>query len=84
MRKRVYKVLEALEHGDWVSVKICKSEGISSRVRNEISELRRSYHVEIITVNHFIGRGSAYFLVESDENFERVKFLLKKHKKEEN
>ena len=84
MRKKVYEVLEALDHGDWVSVKMCKLEGMSSRVRNEISELRKIYHVEIITVEHFIGRGSAYFLVESDENFERVKFLLKKHKKEEN
>ncbi len=73
--------MKALEHGDWVSVKICKSEGISSRVRNEISELRRIYHIEIITVECFLGRGAAYFLVDSNVNLGRVNRLLKKHKK---
>lgn len=83
MRKKVYEVLEALENGDWVSVKLCKFEGLSSRVRNEIYELRRIHRVQIITVESFLGKGAAYFLVESDENFERVKMLLKKHKKRE-
>lgn len=84
MRKKVYEVLKALDNSDWVSVKICKFEGISSRVRNEIYELRRIHHVQIITVESFLGKGAAYFLVDSTENFERVKLLLKKYKKEEN
>lgn len=43
MRKRVYWVLEALCHGDIVSGYTCKLDGTSSRVRNEIYELRRQY-----------------------------------------
>ncbi len=81
MRKKVYEVLRALDNSDWVSVYTCKLDGMSSRVRNEISELRRIHRVQIITVENFTGRGAAYFLVDSDENFERVKILLKKHKK---
>ena len=81
MRKKVYEVLEALENGDWVSVKICKFAGISSRVRNEIYELRRIHRVRIITVESFIGRGAAYFLETSDANIKRVEMLLKTHEK---
>ncbi len=84
MRKKVYEVLRALDNWDWVSVYTCKLDGTSSRVRNEISELRRIHHVQIVTVESFIGRGAAYFLVDSDESFERVKMLLKKYKKREN
>ena len=82
MRKKVYEVLKALENDDWVSVYTCKLDGTSSRVRNEISELRRIHRVRIITVEGFVGRCAAYFLDDTDENFERVKMLLKKHKKE--
>lgn len=80
MRKKVYAILEALDNGYWVSVKICKLDGTSSRVRNEISELRRKYGVRIITVENFLGRCAAYFLVYSGDNFERVKMLLKTYK----
>lgn len=81
MRKKVYEVLEALDNGDWVSVYTCKLDGTSSRVRNEVSELRRKYGVKIITVENFLRRCAAYFLVDSAKNLERVKILLKKHKK---
>jgi len=84
MRKKVYEVLRALDNWDWVSVYTCKLDGISSRVRNEILELRSIHRVQIVTVECFIGRGAAYFLVDSDTNFKRVKMLLKKHKKREN
>ena len=82
MRKKVYEVLKALYNEDWVSVTICKFEGISSRVRNEIYELRRIHHVGIITVESFSGKEAGYFLVDSNENFKKVKMLLKEHKKE--
>ena len=84
MRKRTYGILKALNHDDIVSVYTCKLDGMSSRVRNEISELRRKYGIEIITVEGFVGRCAAYFLVDSDANFEKVKMLLKKHKKKKN
>ena len=84
MRKKTYKILEALNHGDIVSVYTCRLDGMSSRVRNEISELRRIHRVQIITIEGFVGRCAAYFLVSSSENFERVKMLLKRHKKRKN
>lgn len=77
MRKRVYWVLEALYHGDIVSGFTCKLDGISSRVRNEIHELRHQYKVKIISVPEFIGRHTSYYLDESKENLEHVETLLK-------
>ena len=84
MRKKVYEILEALDHDDIVSVYTCKLDGMSSRVRNEIHELRRTYNVQIMTKEGFVGRCAAYFLEPSPENIKRVKMLLKMYKKQEN
>lgn len=81
MRKRVYQVLKSLHHGDIVSVYTCRLDDMSARVRNEISELRRVYGVQIATVGSFVGRHAAYFLDTSDENIKRVERLLQAHKK---
>ena len=83
MRKKVYGALEVLDNGDMVSHYFFQMDEMSSRVRNEIYELRRNYRVEIITVEGFVGRCAAYFLVDSEENLKRVKMLLKMHKKRE-
>ena len=83
MRKRTYEVLRALENCDIVSHLFCKLDDMSSRVRNEIYELRNIYDVEIHSEGSFVGRHSAYFLVGSKKNLRRVKMLLKTHKKEE-
>lgn len=84
MRKKVYEVLKALQHGDIISVYTCKLDGISSQVKNEISELRNVYGVRIVTVGSFVGRHSAYFLDSSNENIKRVEMLLNTYKKKEN
>ncbi len=84
MRKKVYEVLRALHHEDIVSGYIYKLDGVSSRVRNEISELRNVHGVRIVTVGSFIGRCASYFLEASDENIKRVEMLLKTHEKKEN
>ncbi len=84
MRKKTYEVLESLENCDIVSVFTCKLDDMSSRVRNEIYELRNIYDVEIHAEGSFIGRYSAYFLVGSKKNLKRVKMLLKRHKKKKN
>ncbi len=84
MRKKVYEVLKALEYGDMVSVYTCKLEGTSSRVRNEISELRRVHGVNIITEKGFFNRHATYLLDSSDENIKRVERLLKTYEKKEN
>lgn len=82
MRKRVYWVFEALYCGDMVSGYTCKLEGISSRVRNEIYELRHKYKINVISVPGFVGYHSAYFINTSDDNMQRTKTLLKTFKKE--
>lgn len=84
MRKRVYLTLKALYHGDIVSVYTCKLDGMSARVRNEISKLRKDYAVEIVTEGNFVGRNAAYFLDRADENIKRVKQLLERYEKKEN
>ncbi|DAB39952.1 MAG TPA: hypothetical protein CFH81_06975 [Sulfurovum sp. UBA12169] len=82
MRKRIYLVLKALHHGDIVLGHFCKLDGTSSRVRNEIYELRHKYKVNVISVPSFIGRHTAYFINTSEGNIQRVKSLLKTFKKE--
>ncbi len=83
MRKRVYLVLKELYNFELVSHEICKQDGISSRVRNEIFELRRTYGVEMVMVIGFAGQRLCYFLKDSEENYKRVKKLLKMHDKRE-
>ncbi|GEM_PF-5796006 len=82
MRKRVYWVLEALYHEDIVSGYTCKLDGTSSRVRNEIYELRHKYKINVISYPGFVGRHTAYWLDMSKENIEHVKALLKTYKNE--
>lgn len=80
MRKRVYWVLRALYHDDMLSGYTCKMDGTSSRVRNEIYELRHQYKIDVIGVAGFVGRHSGYIIDKSVDNMERAKTLLESFK----
>jgi hypothetical protein len=82
MRKRVYWVLRALYHDDMVSGYTCKLDGMSSRVRNEIYDLRKVYKVKITGCKSYVGRHNAYFIDTSVDNMQRAKTLLETFKKE--
>lgn len=81
MRKKVYRVLKALYHGDMVFHVGCMVDGISPRVRNEIYELRSIYEIKINTTSssNYGKIPIFYFLEPSKENCEKAKILIAKY-----